>query len=65
MRSSTAWPGISPRCSEIDEAALRGQRDGMRERAARIGARLDIAGGPRQGTTVTLAVPAAHAYATG
>jgi signal transduction histidine kinase/streptogramin lyase len=38
---------------------------GMRERAARIGARLDIAGGQRQGTTVTLAVPAAHAYATG
>jgi signal transduction histidine kinase len=36
---------------------------GMRERAAHIGARLDIAGGPRQGTTVTLGVPAAHAYA--
>jgi signal transduction histidine kinase len=37
---------------------------GMRERAARIGARLDIASGPRQGTAVTLAVPGAHAYAT-
>ncbi|MCS0633278.1 histidine kinase [Telluria mixta] len=35
---------------------------GMRERAERIGARLDIACGPRQGTTVTLAVPGAHAY---
>ncbi len=35
---------------------------GMRERAAHIGARLDIASGPRQGTTVTLVVPGAHAY---
>ncbi|MCS0613550.1 histidine kinase [Massilia kyonggiensis] len=35
---------------------------GMRERAERIGARLDIASGPRQGTTVTLTVPGAHAY---
>jgi signal transduction histidine kinase len=35
---------------------------GMRERAARIGARLDIAGGPRQGTSVTLTVPGVHAY---
>ncbi len=35
---------------------------GMRERAAHIGARLDIASGPRQGTTVTLSVPGAHAY---
>jgi signal transduction histidine kinase len=35
---------------------------GMRERAAHIGARLDIASGPRHGTTVTLAVPGAHAY---
>ena len=36
---------------------------GMRERAARIGGRLDIASGPRPGTTVTLTVPAARAYA--
>jgi signal transduction histidine kinase len=36
---------------------------GMRERAARIGGRLDIASGPRQGTTVLLTVPAARAYA--
>jgi signal transduction histidine kinase len=35
---------------------------GMRERAARIHARLDIASGPRQGTTVTLTVAGAHAY---
>ncbi|WP_413675210.1 triple tyrosine motif-containing protein [Massilia cellulosiltytica] len=35
---------------------------GMRERAERIGARLEIASGPRQGTTVTLTVPGAHAY---
>lgn len=35
---------------------------GMRERAARTGARLDIASGPREGTAVTLAVPGAHAY---
>ena len=35
---------------------------GMRERAARIGARLDIASGPRQGTMVTLTVPGVHAY---
>jgi signal transduction histidine kinase len=35
---------------------------GMRERAARIGARLDITGGPRLGTTVALVVPGAHAY---
>jgi len=36
---------------------------GMRERAARIGGRIDITGGPRQGTTVLLTVPAARAYA--
>jgi signal transduction histidine kinase len=35
---------------------------GMRERAGRIGARLDIASGPRHGTTITLTVPGAHAY---
>lgn len=35
---------------------------GMRERAARIGGRLDIASGPRQGTTVLLTVPAGRAY---
>jgi signal transduction histidine kinase len=35
---------------------------GMRERAARIGARLDIASGPREGTAVTLTVPGVHAY---
>lgn len=35
---------------------------GMRERAARIGAKLDIGSGPRQGTTVALTVPGAHAY---
>jgi len=35
---------------------------GMRERAERIGARLGIASSPRQGTTVTLAVPGVHAY---
>jgi signal transduction histidine kinase len=35
---------------------------GMRERAARIGARLDITSGPRQGTTVALTVPGTHAY---
>jgi signal transduction histidine kinase len=34
----------------------------MRERATHIGARLDIASGPRQGTTVTLVVPGAFAY---
>jgi signal transduction histidine kinase/streptogramin lyase len=37
---------------------------GMRERAARIGARLDVASGSREGTAVTLSVPAAHAYAS-
>ncbi|PQO99266.1 hypothetical protein C5614_09235 [Massilia phosphatilytica] len=37
---------------------------GMRERADHIGARLDIAGGPRQGTMVTLTVPGMHAYGT-
>ena len=36
---------------------------GMRERAARIKARLDICSGPRLGTAVTLTVPGAHAYA--
>jgi signal transduction histidine kinase len=36
---------------------------GMRERAARVKARLDICSGPRQGTAVTLTVPGAHAYA--
>jgi signal transduction histidine kinase len=35
----------------------------MRERAARIGARLEIASGPREGTAITLTVPGAHAYA--
>jgi signal transduction histidine kinase len=35
---------------------------GMRERAARIGARLEIASGPREGTAVTLTVPGVHAY---
>jgi signal transduction histidine kinase len=35
---------------------------GMRERAARIGARLDIASGAREGTAVTLTVPGVHAY---
>jgi signal transduction histidine kinase/ligand-binding sensor domain-containing protein len=38
---------------------------GMRERAARIGARLDVASETGQGTTVTLSVPAARAYAEG
>jgi signal transduction histidine kinase len=37
---------------------------GMRERAARIGARLDIASGPREGTALTLTVPGVHAYGT-
>jgi signal transduction histidine kinase len=36
---------------------------GMRERAARVKARLDICSGPRQGTAITLTVPGAHAYA--
>lgn len=36
---------------------------GMRERAARIGARLEICSGPRLGTAVTLTVPGARAYA--
>ena len=36
---------------------------GMRERAARIGARLDIGSGPRPGTAVTLTVPGARVYA--
>jgi signal transduction histidine kinase/ligand-binding sensor domain-containing protein len=35
---------------------------GMRERAARIGARLHVASGPREGTAVTLTVPGVHAY---
>ena len=35
---------------------------GMRERAARIGARLDIASGPGEGTRVEVQVPAAVAY---
>ena len=35
---------------------------GMRERAARIGARLDVASGAREGTAVTLTVPGVHAY---
>jgi signal transduction histidine kinase len=35
---------------------------GMRERAERIGARLEIASGPRRGTTVALTVPGTHAY---
>jgi signal transduction histidine kinase len=35
---------------------------GMRERAAAIGARLDIGPGPRGGTVVALGVPAAQAY---
>jgi signal transduction histidine kinase len=38
---------------------------GMRERAARVKARLDIRSGPRQGTAVTLTVPGARAYAAG
>jgi len=36
---------------------------GMRERAVRIEAKLDICSGPRLGTAVTLTVPGAHAYA--
>jgi signal transduction histidine kinase len=36
---------------------------GMRERASRIKARLDICSGPRLGTAVTLTVPGARAYA--
>jgi signal transduction histidine kinase len=36
---------------------------GMRERAERIKAKLDICSGPRLGTAVTLTVPGAHAYA--
>jgi signal transduction histidine kinase/ligand-binding sensor domain-containing protein len=54
----------------LDEAVRRaGARSGhwglvgMRERAARIGAALALEGGLRQGTTVTLEVPAARAYA--
>jgi len=35
---------------------------GMHERARNIGAQLDITGEPGAGTTVTLRVPAAHAY---
>jgi len=54
----------------LDEAVRRaGARSGhwglvgMRERAARIGAVLAIEGGPRQGTSVTLEMPAGRAYA--
>lgn len=56
----------------IDEAVRRnGGRDGhyglagMRERAARLGARLDIGAAAREGTTLVLAVPAACAYPPG
>jgi signal transduction histidine kinase len=36
---------------------------GIRERAVHIGARFDVCSGPRLGTTVTLTVPGARAYA--
>jgi anti-sigma regulatory factor (Ser/Thr protein kinase) len=53
----------------IAAAVLRGGREGhwglagMRERAARIGARLAVDSGRRTGTAVVLTVPAARAYA--
>jgi signal transduction histidine kinase len=54
----------------LDEAVQRaGRRSGhwglvgMRERAGRIGAALEIESGPRKGTAVTLEVPAACVYA--
>ncbi|MBO9712005.1 sensor histidine kinase [Sphingomonas sp.] len=57
--------GIDP------EVLTRGQRDGhfglpgMRERAAKLGAQLELARPPGGGTEVTFSIPAAIAYASG
>jgi len=37
----------------------------MRERAARLGGRLDIASAPGRGTTITVTVPAAESLGQG